>query len=248
MNKDKFTPEKAVRARATLGLSQREVASDIREMTDGVIALDHTKLSRFERGLINLSDKALNKLVSYYDRKGVEKGVIDDVELEEEVEPETDIDDIKVAEVPEPTQSKVVQMPKRRKSVNDDGFGDSGIEFDGRLDSDAKGALLIALNEFNNDIDEALEYRAKKGFFGYSDSDDEKALELVFNMAAAYNITRTLQRGRGVLPAFQPEKLDFEDGSLLAVLKSSYPDYVKWFFRPAEDAEEQTDKERLGLL
>jgi len=253
MNKDKFTPEKAVEVRQSLGLTQRDVAYDIREMTSGAISIDNTKLSRFERGVIQLSDKALKKLVEYYERKAVEKGHFKDeeVEAEEAVEVEAVEEETEQAEVVEQPQPKkpanVVKLEKRRKSVVDDDFGKEAIKFDKNIDPDVRQALIYAFGHINDKIDESLEYRAKKGLFGYSDDDDEKALQLVFDMAAAYNVVRTLQ-GRPVFPAFRPDEPVFEKGELLHVIQSSYPDYAHWLFLEGEDAEETPEEQKQGSL
>ena len=252
-----ITPQKAARVRNQLGLSQREVADDIKKMTSGAISIDNTKLSRFERGLINLSDKALKKLIEYYDRKAIEKGQLEEVDDEEDqldvnVQPDNSVENEEDTEVEQEKAesekpTKVVKLAPRKKSVVDDSFGKDAIEFDNRIDEDVRGALLAAYDAVNDKIDESLEYRAAKGFFGYSDEDDEKALQLIFDMAAAYNVVRTLQ-GRPVFPAFKSDEPEFEAGSLLAVLKSSYPDYVHWLFIEGEDAEEPQEEQKSGLL
>lgn len=251
MNKDKFTPAKAVEVRQSLGLTQRDVANDIREMTSGAISIDNTKLSRFERGIIQLSDKALKKLVEYYDRKAVEKGLIEDDEAEEVAEVESveeETEQAEEAEQPEEKKpAKVVKLEKRGKSVVDKDFGKDAIKFDKNIDPDVRQALIYAFGHINDKIDESLEYRAKKGIFGYSDADDEKALQLVFDMAAAYNVVRTLQ-GRPVFPAFRSDDSPFESGQLLHVVQESYPDYVHWLFLEGEDAEEPQEEQKEGLL
>jgi transcriptional regulator with XRE-family HTH domain len=247
--KQNLTPDVAKKLRSQMGLSQRDVASDLRARTNNLLKIDNTKLSRFERGEITLDNQTLELLKKYLSDKAEEFGLVElgykgetkEVKAEVAV-PEDELEELETElEEPEPElEAVVIEKPvkdqvkvkntrlKQTSYENQDSLNIEvkGVMFSKVLAENEKNALLSRLTDLEDQLEESLNSDLKRGFFGsVTDTSKDDAKAILFAMAGCYNIIRAL-KGNSILPVGDSETDTVEENSLLHVLAPDWNAYT----------------------
>jgi len=205
-----FSAEKARQARVLMGLTQKQVAEDLREKSDGLLKITNTQLSRFEKGDIALDDQTKGYLKSYLNSKLVEFNRNEETtqaaeETNNNVVEDKNADAIKITKANDEKAKSAADEPTK-KEPKLLAFDDLML-FDPKLSELKKDLLIQRFRALYSQLEEAIDRPVKRGWFGVSEEAFDDAKACVYTMAGLYNILRALQ-GKPVFPiADSPENV-----------------------------------------
>ena len=211
-----LTPAKVRRARTSAGLTQKQVADDLRLLSGNIIKITNTKLSRYEKGDVNLDEGTLIQLEKYLNEK---TATLND---ESNINSGTRLEDDDQVETGEPEQKDVNKQDIHFNSQDKNADLTSILRFDPDMNDYKREALIERFFSLSGQLDDLLESEVKRGFFGGVSEDTQgDAMACVYTMAGLFNIIRALQ-GNSVLPIQDDEESILDKDDILSLVQEKW--------------------------